>query len=161
MNNVGWLNEWQDRADKGDPDAQISLAWEYAAGDRIEKNFEKAEALFRRAEMKKPELARFYLAKAKLLNKDLTFVNDIVEDCKAGFGPSLYIMGAAAKDRSEAIRYFKLAAQNGHLVSEGFVWRLEQKSFLNRLATLPDALRILKAIVLAKLRDPRDIRILT
>src|SRR5258708_2558455 len=88
-----WLRRWSQLADAGDPDAQIVLGWEHATGKIVEKDFDRATALFRAAELQKPAVARLYLAKAKILNNDETFSDEIRDDCDAGFGPALYVMG--------------------------------------------------------------------
>ena len=95
--------------------------------------------MFRAAELKKPALARFNLAKAKTLNGDETFAADIRQDCAAGFGPALYLMSAAeehgpfrARNRKRAVGYFSHAARNNRLISEWYAWRFARKS-LSRL----------------------------
>jgi len=158
------IDDWRARADEGDPDAQIALAWQYATGEYVKKDIEKALALFRSAESQKPQFARFYLAKAKLLlNNDASYPDDLAEDCEAGFGPALYLMGAAAhraRNRSEALHYFALAAENGHLVSEFFVWRLSRKGLLDRILTFPYSVRLFARIMVILFHDEYDIRLL-
>jgi hypothetical protein len=156
------------RAAVGDPYAQISLAWEYVLGERVDEDFLKAEALLRGAETKKPELARFYLAKAKILRRDASFVADLAHDCDAGYAPALYLMGAAADrgllpgDKHQTmIHYFSLAAQHGHLVASFFVWRETRKSMIDWLVTFPAAARLFFRIVAVKFRDSYDPRVLT
>jgi TPR repeat protein len=162
------LKACQRLAENGDPDAQMALAWQYYKGEILEKNFDKAIALFRQAELKKPSLARFYLAKAKILNGDNTFADDLLEDCNAGFGPALYTMAVAEKrgifreeNLDEALRYFALAARDNHWVSEIYLWRLEKKSILEWLTTFPHAVRLLVRIFIIKVRDRSDLRVLT
>jgi TPR repeat protein len=52
-----WLERWQEVADSGDPDALIIVAWEYVKGEMVEKDVDRAFALFRAAEKLKPALA--------------------------------------------------------------------------------------------------------
>ena len=87
------LSESRVRAAQGEPVAQIALAWEHARGELIPKDLDAALALFREAERTEPQLARFNPAKAKFLNGDSTFRGELVADCEAGYGPSLYLMG--------------------------------------------------------------------
>jgi hypothetical protein len=87
------LSQWQQLADCGDPDAQIVMAWNYANGKIVAKDFDRAVALFRAAEPAKGPLARFNLAKAMILNSDQSYDTVLRSDCDAGFGPALYLMG--------------------------------------------------------------------
>jgi hypothetical protein len=58
----------------------------------------------------------------------------------AGFGPALYLMAANSQrkgrqmSKSEAIGYFRAAAQSGHIPSKIWVWRLSKLGFWRRLA---------------------------
>jgi TPR repeat protein len=170
---VEWLNETKQRAELGDRNAQIALAWEYIKGELVEKDVTNAISLFRKAELHKPEIARFNLAKAKMLEGDRTFQEDILQDCNAGFGPALWLMGMYALRRmyalrgahrqealEEALRYFRLATQSGHLPSEGKVWRLE-RGLWSRISSFRYAARISFRMGSIKLRNKDDQRILT
>jgi|SRR6185437_14773109 len=163
-----WFKQWQELADSGDPDAQIVMAWEHVKGKLVDRDFDRAVILFRAAAARKPALARFNLAKAKILNRDETFEIEIREDCKAGFAPALYLMGVVekrgifhAKNLGRAIEYFSLAALNGHLVSELFLWRLKSKSFFQWFASLPYAARLFFKILAVQTRNADDLRVLT
>jgi TPR repeat protein len=136
MNDAEWLKDTQRRAAFGNADAQIALAWEHIKGRLVEKNVARAISLFREAESQKPRIARFNLAKAKILEGDPSFQDDIREDCSAGFGPALWLMGISALRRmrasrgeprqealDEALRYLRLGAEKGHFPSEAAVWR--------------------------------------
>jgi TPR repeat protein len=158
------LETYRQRAKGGDPDAQISLAWEYFLGEEVPKDFTEAIRLLREAEQRKPEVARFYLAKAKLLEGDNSFADVNRNDCSYGFGPALYLMGAArdrtpsAEDKHEALAYFERAAAADHLVAKYFVWRMN--SLVWRLITLPYAICLVLRIAIAKFRNPHDVRVL-
>ncbi|SRR6266540_5608757 len=161
------LNEYQQRADAGDPDAQISLAWEYVSGEHVEKDLEKAVALLRTAESGSPRLAHFYLAKVKILGGDTTFVNELIRDCEAGFGPALYLMGVAAErglvngaSKDDALRYFRLAAERGHLIAKFFAKRLEKKGTIEWLKSVPSQVGLFFEIFITKFRNPRDLSVL-
>lgn len=167
-NSADWLKGWRQLADSGDPDALIVVAWEYVKGDLLEKDFDRAVTLFREAEKTRPELARFNLAKAKISVGNETFSKDIRQDCDAGFGPALYLMGAVEangvfhdKDIDQAIHYFLRAAQSNHLVSEFFAWRLTTKNLAQWIRTSPRALLVFLKAFAIKLRSADDLRVLT
>jgi TPR repeat protein len=166
--NSAELEEFRQRAALGETAAQLKLAWEYFRGDVVPKDVDSAIELLRQVELKAPELARFNIAKIKLLEGDDSFVEDIRRDCAAGFGPTLYLMGVYSKKKaggekglSEAIGYFRAAAQNGHLPSEFLVWRLSKLGFWQRLATAIPAHRTFIRMVGIRWRDTDDARILT
>jgi TPR repeat protein len=109
---------------------RCELAWEYFRGETLPKDIASATALLRQLELTAPEFARFNLAKIKYLEGDSTFVEDIRQDCAAGFGPALYVMGMYSRrriggdrGRREALEYFRTAAEHGHLPSELEFWR--------------------------------------
>jgi TPR repeat protein len=161
-----WLARWKELADSGDPDAQIVVAWEYVKGKLIPKDFDRAVALFKAAERSKGRLARFNLAKAMLLNRDPSFRNVISDDCAAGFGPALYLMGVSEakgifgnKNLDEAVRYFSLAARDGHITSEFFAWRLQRKSVVCWIRTMPYAVRLTLRYIPIYLADSTDLRV--
>ena len=166
-NGKEWLEDIQERAAEGDPNAQIALAWEHVKGSVVERSFPRAVELFRRAEFKEPRLARFNLAKAKIMESDDSFKEDIASDCRDGFGPALFLMAMNAKrgyrfrkSPQNSIEYFRLAAKNGHLISEILLWRLERPNYLKRLGTLLPFLRLTFRAMRIKYRDRNDIRVL-
>jgi len=159
------LAGWQKLAEAGDPDAQIIVAWEYAKGKLVAKDLSRAVALFRAAEPAKGRLARFNLAKVLMMNRDQSFEEVIRQDCNAGFGPALYLMGVAEfkgifHDRNieRAVEYFSAAAQDNHVTSEFFAWRLQKKSILRWLVTLPYGIGLSFRGFAICLRDPDDLR---
>ena len=163
-----WLTEYRRLADGGDATAQIALAWEYGRGENVAKDMDAAVGLFRQAERKKRGLARFYLAKLKLLNQDPTFRNEIPDHYEPEFGPAFYLMGVARKrgilcepNLDEAIRYFELGARDNHLVSKFFAWKLRNMSPLQRITTFPHAVCLSIKMVIIKFRNVNDMRILT
>jgi TPR repeat protein len=162
-----WLQRYQQLSANGDPDAQIALAWEYVKGKIVRNDFDQAVVLFRQAELVKPYAARFNLAKAKLLNGDISFRHDLADDCKRGFGPALYLMGIAENrglfgesNLDEALRYYALASENGHLISRFLEWRLKRLSISQRLATGISAIVLLITTFSILVRDPNDLRVL-
>ena len=161
------LARWKELADAGDPDAQIIVAWEYAKGKLVAKDFDRAVALFRAAEPAKGKVARFNLAKALMMNRDRSFKDVIRQDCDAGFGPALYLMGVAEskglfydRDVERAVQYFSAAARDRHLTSEYFAWRLTKKSIVCWLATLPYGLGLSLKVLAIYLRNPNDQRVI-
>jgi TPR repeat protein len=173
MNDAEGIEQITLRAAFGNANAQIELAWELIKGKRVEKDVAAAISLFREAESRKPRIARFNLAKAKLLEGDPTFQNDIREDCSAGFGPALWLMGMHALRRmrvsrgkprqealDEALRYFRLGVENGHFPSIAPIWRYgwrPWKRFWSLTYVVPLAFRWIRI----KLRNENDERVLT
>jgi TPR repeat protein len=162
------LEGYRRLSESGDPDAQIALAWEYVKGELVDKNMDAAVRLFREAEQKKPSIARFNLAKAKIMMGDSSFKKDLLADCEAGFGPALYLLGIAEQKGvfqvphpGTALEYFDLAAANGHLVSKFLLWRLAPKGWLKWLLMLPGALGLLLRISMVKYQDPNNPQVLT
>jgi len=158
------LREYQGLADNGDPDAQLSLAWEYFY---VRRDSHVGLRFFCQAELRKPGLARYYLAKAKILLNDNTFKNEIPDHYIQGFGPAFYLMGAAKKkgilceaNFDEAFKYFLLAKQDNHLVSEFFVWRLQKKSIFEWIVTFPWSACLCIRIIRIRIRNPNDVRVL-
>ena len=126
-----------------------------------------AIALLRRLEEKCPQLARFNIAKMKYLVGDASLKDDIRADCDAGFGPALYIMAANSYrtggpiGSSEALGYFRAAAQSGHLPSKIWVWRLSELGFWRRLArAFPVFLTALRFVAI-RVRNSNDVRVWT
>ncbi|HEX5315130.1 MAG TPA: hypothetical protein VFX22_00655, partial [Candidatus Kapabacteria bacterium] len=163
-----YLQQWKELADSGDADAQIVMAWEYIKGRRVPKDLDRAVALFRAAEPTKGRLARFNLGKAMIFADDASFADVLREDCEAGFGPALYLMGVAeargkfgSKNVDQAIRYFSLAARDNHLLSEVFAWRLQKKSILQWVKTFPHGMRLMLKVAVLEWRDRNDLRILS
>lgn len=161
------LAQWKQLAADGDPDAQIVMAWEYIKGKRVPKDLDHAIALFRAAEPAKGRLARFNLGKAMIFSHDPSFADVLRGDCEAGFGPALYLMGAVeargifgTRNLDQAVRYFSLAARDNHLVSGFFAWRLQRKSLLQWIKTLPQAMHLSLKVIALEWRDPNDLRIL-
>lgn len=162
------LAPWRELAARGDPDAQIVLAWEYAKGKLVAKDLDRAIALFRAAEPAKGRLARFNLGKAMIWARDPSFADVLREDCEAGFGPARYLMGIVeargkfgSKNVDQAVCYFSLAAQDNHLLSEAFAWRLQRKSILQWIKTLPHGICLILKVAALELRDRNDLRILS
>jgi hypothetical protein len=103
-----------------------------------------------------------------MINRDQSFEEVIHQDCNAGFGPALYLMGVAElqgifHDRNieRAVQYFSAAAHNHHLTSECFAWRLQKKSILRWLVTLPYGIGLSFRIFALYLQNPNDPRILS
>ncbi|OAF19869.1 SEL1-like repeat protein [Bradyrhizobium neotropicale] len=162
------VEEYREQAARGDPDAQYRLAWEYFRGEFVPKDVDAAIAQLRQWEKTNPELARFNIAKIKYAEGDSSFIDDIRSDCAAGFGPSLYLMGVyflnrvgEESGRKSAIEYFGAAAQNGHLPSQYFVWKLSRLGFRRRLATAIPAFRAALAVAVAAWHNQNDERTLT
>lgn len=152
----------------GDAKAQLDVAWEYYHGVIVNKNVSLAISMLRELERSSPEVARFHIAKIKLLENDSSFAEEIRSDCAAGFGPSLYLMGAALKnnlregeDLSEAVRYFSDAADVGHLPSQILAWRLGERSRWKRFITIIPVLKASIRMVVVRAHDVNDIRALT
>jgi TPR repeat protein len=162
------VEEYRQQAAGGDPDAMYRLAWEYFRGEFVPEDVGAAIAQLRQWEGTNPELARFNIAKMKYAEGDNSFIDDIRADCAAGFGPSLYLMGVHSLNRVEgeagqahAIEYFGAAAQNGHLPSQFFVWKLSKLGLWQRLATAIPALRAALATAVAAWRNENNERTLT
>jgi TPR repeat protein len=154
------IEEYRQRADRGDTDALYLLAWEYYRGELVPKDVGAAIALFRQLEETQPLLARFSIAKIKYAEGDNSLVDDIRADCAAGFGPSLYLMGSYSLKKvggknglASAIGYYSAAAQNGHWPSEFQVWRLSKLGLRRRLATAIPAFRALQRVLAARWRN--------
>jgi TPR repeat protein len=172
MNDTAWLQDLKRRVAVGNADAQIALAWAHIKGNLVEKDVARAISLFRQAESRKPRIARFNLAKAKLLEGDPTFRDDIREDCNAGFGPALWLMGMHALQRmresrgeprqeslDEALRYFRLGAEKNHFPSIAATWRYgwsPWKQFWSLTYVVPLAVRWVRI----KLENENDERVL-
>jgi TPR repeat protein len=161
------LSGWRRLADSGNPDAQIVMAWEYAKGKLVPKDFDRAIALFRAAEPARGRLARFNLAKAMILNGDPSFSDVIRQDCDGGFGPALYLMGVTEargtfheRNVDKALHFFSLGAKDHHLLSACFAWRLQRKSFIGWLTSLPYGIGLGLRVTVLNFRDPNDLRIL-
>lgn len=161
------LAGWKQLAENGDPDAQIVMAWEYAKGKLVPKDFDRAVALFRAAEPARGRLARLALARAMIINRDHSFNEVIRQDCEAGFGPALYLMGVVAlqgyfseRNVDQAVQYFSLAALDNHLPSKFYAWRNQRKSILEWLVTSPRFAGVALKVVFLSMRDPKDPRIL-
>jgi hypothetical protein len=99
--------------------------------------------------------------------RDKTFRDEIWQDCEAGFGPSLHLMGTVEangtfgqKDRDKAVEYFSRGGQAGHLMSEVFAWRLGKKN-LEWIKTLPHAVYLSLKVIVIVFRSPDDMRVLT
>jgi TPR repeat protein len=169
MNKLEEHEELRRRAALGEARAQLQLAWEYAKGEIVPKNIDTAIGLLGQMESKAPQLARFNIAKIRYLEGDYrSFVEELRQDCAAGFGPALYLMGVYSKRKvggdeglREAIRYYRAAAQNGHLPSEFLVWRLGKLGLWQRFATAIPAHRTFMRLIAIRWRDEDDIRVLT
>ena len=154
-------------ADGGDTTAQIRLAWEYAWGDELPRDFDAAVRLLRQAEQKELGLARYYVIKLKIQNNDPTFINEVPRHYEAGFGPAYYLL-AKTKMRGkrstwnfeEAKMYLQLAVQDNHLLSKFVLWRISNKNIWQWLITLPGAIRLLLTMLAAKARNVNDPRVL-
>jgi TPR repeat protein len=159
------IDEIRRRAALGEARAQFELAWEYVRGDVIPKDVNAAIAIFRQMEANAPELARFNIAKIKLLENDDTGLDELEKDCRKGFGPACYLMGVYAKQRKgdleRAIMCWRAGADSGHLPSEYLAWRLTQMSLWQRIRTTIPAHRLLIRSLRLRWRDADDVRILT
>jgi TPR repeat protein len=159
------FEEYRRRATLGDTEALFYVAWEYFKGEVVPKNIELAIASLRQLEETSPQLARFNIAKMKYLVRDSSLGEDLKADCDAGFGPALYLMAAHSyreggkTGTSDAIRYFRAAAQGGHLESKIWLWRLSNRGFWRRLATAGPVFLIALRFIAIKLRDSNDVRI--
>jgi TPR repeat protein len=156
------------RADRGDPDAQYRLAWEYFRGEFVPKDVGAAIAQLRKWEETNPELARSNIAKMRYAEGDSSFIDEIQADCAAGFGPSLYLMGVHSLNRvggesgrTSAIDLFAAAAQHGYLPSRYFVWKLSKPGIWRRILTAIPAFRAALAVATAAWRNENDERTLT
>jgi len=159
------FEEYRRRAAMGDTEALFYVAWEYFKGRVVSKDLQVAIGLLRQLEEKSPELARFNIAKMKYFVGDASLKDDIQADCDAGFGPALYLMaGNSYRKRgqigsSEALRYFRAAAQSGHLISKIWLLRLSKPGFWGRLATaIPMCLTGLRFIAI-RVRNSNDVRV--
>lgn len=150
----------------GDPEALFYLAWDYFKGRLVEKDVQAAIALLRQLEEKSPEWARFNIAKMKYREGDVSLKDDIKIDCDTGFGPALYLMATDSfrkggqLGKSEALGYFRAAAQSGHIPSKIWVWRLSKLGFWRRLATAIPVYLMGFRFIAIKVRDPNDVRVL-
>jgi hypothetical protein len=159
--------EYRRRAALGDTEALFHLAWDYYKGRLVTKDVPMAMALLRQLEEKSPEWARFNIAKMKYLESDPSLKDDIRADCDAGFGPALYLMAANSFRRggdigkSEALGYLLAAAQNGHIPSKLWAWRLSKLGFWRRLATIvPMSWAALRFLSIGA-RNLNDVRVAT
>ncbi len=159
------IDEIRRRAALGETRAQHELAWEYVRGDVLPKDLNAAIAILRQMEMNAPELARFNIAKIKLLDNDDSGLDELQEDCTRGFGPACYLMGVHAKQRKgdleRAIAYWRAGAESGHLPSKFLVWRLTPMPLWQRIATAIPAQKIFIHLLRLRWRDADDVRILT
>jgi TPR repeat protein len=159
------IDEIRRRAALGEARAQLEFAWEYVRGDVIPKDLNAAIAILRQMETNAPELARFNIAKIKLLENDDSGLDELEKDCKKGFGPACYLMGVYAKQRKgdleRAIVYWRAGADSGHLPSEYLVWRSGQMSLWRRITTVIPAHRLFIRLLGLRWRNVDDIRILT
>jgi TPR repeat protein len=159
------LEEYRQRVTISDPQALFYVAWDYFKGRLVPRDLPMAIALLRQLEEKSPELARFNIAKMKYLVGDDSLRDDIKADCDAGFGPALYLMAAHSyKNRGEtgsreAIRYFRAAAQNGHLISKIWLLRLSKPGFWGRLQTAIPMYWTGLQFVVIKIRNCDDVRV--
>jgi TPR repeat protein len=173
MSDEEWLEDIKRRAAFGHADAQIALAWEHIKGRRVEKDVAAATGLFRQAESRKPRIARFNLAKAKLLEGDPTFQDDIREDCSDGFGPALWLMGISALRRmresqgeprqealDEALKYFRLGVEKGHFPCFAPIWRYGLSPW-KQFRSLGSVTKNIFRWVRIKLQNENDERVLT
>ncbi len=62
-----------------------------------------------------------------------------------------------SKNIDQAIRYFSLAARDNHLLSEVFAWRLQKKSILQWIKTLPHGMRLMLKVAVLQWRIELDI----
>jgi TPR repeat protein len=158
--------EYRRRAATGDPEALFHLAWDYFKGRLVAKDLQMAITLLRQLEEKSPEWARFNIAKMKYLEGDDSFKDEIQADCDAGFGPALYLMAANSQrkggqmSKSEALGYFRAAAQSGHIPSKIWVWRLSKLGFWRRLATVIPLLFTVVRFFAIGVRNYNDVRVL-
>jgi TPR repeat protein len=161
------IEEYRQRAARGDTEALFELAWGHFRGDLLPKDIEMAIALLRQMEERSPQLARFNIAKMKYLVGDASFVDDIRTDCDTGFGPALYLMGIYLNKRgrqiaaSEAIPYFRAASHAGHLPSKILLWRFSRLGFWRRLATAIPAYSTAFRFIAISLRNRNDVRVWT
>ncbi len=158
--------EYRRRAATGDTEALFYLAWDYFKGRLVSKDVQMAMALLRQLEEKSPEFARFNIAKMKYLEGDESLKDDIQADCNAGFGPALYLMAANSYrkggqiGKSEALEYFRAAAQSGHIPSKIWVWRLSMLGFWGRFATAIPVYLMGFRFIAIKVRNYNDVRVL-
>jgi hypothetical protein len=158
--------EYRRRAAMGDTEALFYLAWDYFKGRLVAKDVQKAISLLRQLEEKSPQWARFNIAKMKYLEGDASLKDDIQADCEAGFGPSLYLMATHSywkggqTGKSEALAYFRAAAQSGHIPSKIWVWRLSKLGFWRRLATAIPVYLMGFQFIAIKLRNYDDVRVM-
>lgn len=159
--------EYRRRAALGDTEALFHLAWDYFKGRLVSKDVPMAMALLRQLEEKSPEWARFNIAKMKYLEGDASLRDDIKADCDAGYGPALYLMAADLArnggeiNKSEALRYFRAAAQSGHIPSKVLSWRLSELGFWRRFATVFPILWTALRFVAISMRNLNDVRVVT
>lgn len=160
--------EYRSRAEIGDPDALISLAWEYFLGGTVDRDLEESMRLLKRAEEKKPRLARFYAAKIRILEGQAGSYEDLYVDCDGGYGPACYLMSVAAgknltstHNKNEEKKFLSLAAQQGHLVSKFFLWKDSGNGMLKRIALTPYSINLLVKIIIARYKDPQGPNVLT
>jgi TPR repeat protein len=159
--------EYRRRAALGDTDALFHLAWDYFKGRLVSKDVPMAMAVLRQLEEKSPEWARFNIAKMKYLERDASFRDDIKADCDAGYGPALYLMAAdltrngVETNKSEALGYFRAAAQSGHIPSKILSWRLSNLGLWRRLATVVPLSWTALRFVTISMRNLNDVRVVT
>jgi TPR repeat protein len=154
-------------ADEGDLTAQIRLAWEYAWGDKLLRDFKAAESLFRQAERKEPGLARYYITKLKLQTNDPTFVDEVPDHYVPGFGPAFYLVGKAklygwlgVPNLDEAKKYLQLAVEDHHLLAELVLWRISRKSIWRWLITMPHVIGLVVRHLSLAMKNENDPRVL-
>ena len=168
MAEINRVEEYRQRAEAGDPEVQYLLAWEYYTGQFVEKDSVQAISWLRILERTHPAFARFNIAKIKYMENHDSFIEDLRDDCEAGYGPSLYLMAiyslrkvAGDKGRESAIAFFNLAFKNGHLPSRFLSWKLSRLGVWRRLLTIvPVFLSFGRSVIIAT-RDAREVRILT
>jgi TPR repeat protein len=159
--------EYRRRAALGDTEALFHLAWDYFKGRLVSKDVPMAIALLRQLEERSPEWARFNIAKMKYLEGDASLGDDIKADCDAGYGPALYLMAAHLArngdeiSKREALRYFRAAAQSGHIPSKILSWRLSELGFWRRSTTVFPILWASLRFVVISMRNLNDVRIVT
>jgi TPR repeat protein len=161
------LEDYRRQAEMGNPQALFDLACLYYWGRGVSKDVETAIALLRRLEMNAPEWAqwaRFNIAKMKYYERDASLRDYTKPDCDAGFGPALYLMGVYSTREggeigsSEAIKYFRAAAQSGHAMSEFLLWKESKAGFWRRLATAIPAYLALLRFAAIGVRNEKDVR---
>lgn len=162
-----WSARYRALADGGDLTAQIRLAWEYAWGDKLLRDFDAAESLLRQAERKEPGLARYYLTKLKLHKNDPTFADEVPDHYVRSFGPAFYLVGKAklygrlcVANLDEAKKYLGLAVEDNHVLAELLLWSRTPKSTWRWLITIPHAVRLVVRHLALKRRDANDPRVL-